>query len=233
MQQIRSNTPNLITCLNLLSGCVAIIMAFHISDVFYGLTGLQWFYICVGAAALFDFCDGFSARMLHAYSPVGKELDSLSDLISFGVAPGMLMLNIILANEAGPWFAAPALLIPACGAFRLAKFNVDDTQTTSFVGLPIPANALFWLGFSDWISRHVYPSSWIVVAIIVVVSWLMISPLRMFSLKFITWGFVDNLKRYAILIAAAAFIAFYGIEGLGWTIVLYILLSLFTKEKEA
>ncbi len=232
MQQIRSNTPNLITCLNLLSGCVAIIMAFHISDVFYGLTGQQWFYICVGAAALFDFCDGFSARMLHAYSPMGKELDSLSDLVSFGVAPGMLMLNIILSHVECPWPAVIALLIPACGAFRLAKFNVDDTQATSFVGLPIPANALFWLGFSDWITKHGCPSYWIVAIIIVLFSWLMISPMRMFSLKFKCWGFTDNLKRYAILIAAAAFVSLYGIAGLGWTILLYILLSLFSKQKE-
>ncbi len=207
-------------------------MAFHISDVFYGLTGQQWFYICVGAAAMFDFCDGFSARMLHAYSPMGKELDSLSDLISFGVAPGMLMLNIILSNAVHPLQAAVALLIPACGAFRLAKFNVDESQTASFVGLPIPANALFWLGFAEWISRHYYPGFWITAAIIVVFSWLMVCPLRMFSLKFKTWGFTDNLKRYAILIAAAGFISIYGIAGLGWTILLYILLSLFTKEKD-
>lgn len=233
MQQIRTNTPNLITCLNLLSGCAAIIMAFHVSDVFYGLTGQQWFYICVGAAALFDFCDGFSARMLHAYSPVGKELDSLSDLISFGVAPGMLMFNIILANSASAPLAAIALLIPACGAFRLAKFNVDDSQATSFAGLPIPANALFWLGFVEWIAQHTFPPYWLVAIIVMLVSWLMVSHVRMFSLKFRTWGFADNLKRYAILIAAAGFIAIYGISGLGWTIVLYVLLSLFTKEKDA
>lgn len=208
-------------------------MAFYNTDVFYGLTGQQWFYICVGAAALFDFCDGFSARMLHAYSPVGKELDSLSDLISFGVAPGMLMFNIILANTGSALAAAIALLIPACGAYRLAKFNVDDSQTASFVGLPIPANALFWLGFSEWIVQHSFPPYWIVALIVVLLAWLMVSNVRMFSLKFKTWGFTDNLKRYAILIAAAGFIAIYGISGLGWTIVLYVLLSIFTKEKEA
>lgn len=232
MQQIRSNTPNLITCLNLISGCVAVIMAFHISDEIYGLTGQQWFYICVAAAAMFDFGDGFSARMLRAYSPVGKELDSLSDLVSFGVAPGMLMVNLILANVSCGWAAGVALLIPAFGAYRLAKFNVDDTQTSTFRGLPIPANALFWLGFADWISRHGFPNYWIVAGIIVVMSWLMVSPIRMFSLKFKTWGFTDNIKRYAILLAAAAFVSVYGVTGLGWTIVLYVMLSLFTKNPE-
>ncbi|MCC8118561.1 MAG: CDP-alcohol phosphatidyltransferase family protein [Bacteroidales bacterium] len=235
MNQMRSNTPNLITCLNLLAGCVAVVMAFNLDTEIYGIDGRMWFYICVGAAALFDFCDGFSARMLKAYSPMGKELDSLSDLVSFGVAPGMLMLSTILehaSSTAGIWGAGIALMIPVCGAIRLAKFNVDDSQTTSFLGLPIPANALFWIGASDWIARHGYPNYWIIFGVIIVMSLAMICNVRMFSLKFKTFNFIDNIKRWAILLAAVAFISFYGIEGLAWTIILYILISAFTREKD-
>lgn len=232
MQRIKSNIPNLITCLNLVSGCVATIMAFHFEESIYGLTGREWVYVCIGLSALFDFLDGFAARMLHAYSDMGKELDSLSDLVSFGLAPGMLMLNTILGHTPCGWAASIALLIPVCGALRLAKFNVDDSQSTTFKGLPIPANALFWIGLSDWIARHGYMNYWILFAIIALISLSMVSNMPMFSLKFKNFSFIDNIKRWAILLAAVAFITFYGIEGLAWTIILYLLISAFTRNKE-
>lgn len=229
MRRIISCIPNTITSLNLLSGCVAIYMAFNLTVLMGSLTGLQWFYICIAAAAVFDFCDGLSARLLKAYSAIGKELDSLSDLVSFGVAPGMLMLNIMSGECDGIW-SFGALLIPVLGALRLAKFNVDDSQTTTFTGLPIPANALFWIGLADWIQQYRYPGTILMLVLILLISLAMVSKIRMFSLKFKNLTFYDNVKRYGIIIAALAFVIWYGVSGLAWTILLYILISIFTQK---
>lgn len=224
--------PNIITLCNLLSGCIAIFMTFHLGDTFCGLSGLYWAWIAIGAAAVFDFCDGAAARMLGAYSPLGKELDSLSDLVSFGVAPGMMILNIMADNARWPLWGAAALLIPALGAYRLAKFNIDDSQSTSFRGLPIPANAIFWIGLADWIVRYGYPPTGLMVGLIVVISGLMVANTRMFSLKFHNFDWRENFRRYVILIAAIAFIVFRGVSGLMWTVVLYIFIS-FLGRKDA
>ena len=121
---------------------MAIIFAWHAGEEYCGLSGQVWAYIMIGAAAMFDFFDGASARLMHAYSEIGKQLDSLSDLVSFGVAPAMLMINVMQLYSDSP-LAYGALIVPLCGALRLAKFNVDESQSTEFSGLPIPANALF------------------------------------------------------------------------------------------
>lgn len=232
LRKIISWIPNTITTLNLLSGCVGIIMAFRLGQTVWGLPALTWFYICIGAAALFDFCDGLSARLLRAYSNIGKELDSLSDLVSFGVAPGLLVFNIMSQQSHPEAICFIALLIPAFGALRLAKFNVDDTQSTTFKGLPIPANAIFWIGLSDWIVRYHYPGWIAMTVIILLISSAMLWKTRMFSLKFKTLAWRANIKRYGILIAAGAFVALYGISGLAWTILLYILISLFSHRND-
>ena len=224
--------PNTITLLNLLSGCLAVYAAFHATEMWMGICGTTWVYILIGMAAVFDFCDGFAARLLKAYSPIGAELDSLSDLVSFGVAPAMLMLNLMMANGAGAWSFA-AMFIPMMGALRLAKFNVDTTQTTTFSGLPIPANAIFWIGASAWITSYHYPGTAAVVAVIAVMSLCMVAPMRMFSLKFKNLSLHDNVLRYGIVLACIAFVIFYRLPGLMWTIILYILLSLFSRKKEA
>lgn len=231
LKKITSYIPNSITSLNLLSGCLAVIMAFRLGDEYCGLSAQSWAWIFIGAAAVFDFCDGLSARLLKAYSDMGKELDSLSDLVSFGVAPGMLMFNLMQAGDAGSW-AFAALLIPVLGGLRLAKFNVDDSQATTFTGLPIPANAIFWIGVSAWISDYGFPPAWILAIVILAISLAMVCPLRMFSLKFKTLGLRDNIKRYALILAAVAFVAVNGLSGLAWTIILYILLSAFGKRSD-
>ena len=148
MNAITKNIPNSITCLNLLSGCFACLFAYKGE---YDIVAL-----CIGLSALFDFLDGMAARLLHAYSPMGKELDSLADLISFGLAPGFMAMHFMLYDSVFHginasyqiWCALSALLIPVFSALRLAKFNIDARQTTSFIGLPVPANALFWIDFS-------------------------------------------------------------------------------------
>lgn len=229
MHRISTIIPNTLTSLNLLSGCMAVLMAFHLYDTYLGMPGLHWFYIFVALAAVFDFCDGFSARLLKAYSPIGKELDSLSDLVSFGVAPGMMMLNLISGQ--GELWCLAALAIPLCGALRLARFNVDTNQTTTFTGMPIPANAIFWVGYAAWTERYILPPAWLTAIIVVAMALTMVCNLRMFSLKFHNYSFYDNAKRYGIVIATIAFVALYGVSGLMWTIILYLLISLFLRKE--
>ncbi len=232
IRKLISYIPSSITCLNLISGCMAVFMTFHLQDIFWGISGQSWVYTFIAAAAVFDFCDGLAARMLKAYSDIGKELDSLSDLVSFGVAPGMLMLNIMMQGSHYPASAFAALLIPVCGALRLAKFNVDTNQTTVFTGLPIPANAIFWIGMAAWLSKSPYFGSALMIPIIILISLAMVSRIRMFSLKFKNLRFADNIKRYAVILAAIAFVTIYGLSGLMWTIILYISLSMLSRNIE-
>lgn len=230
-RKLISNIPNSITCLNLVCGVTACIFSFRFSEMIGGLYGMEWVWIFIGAAAIFDFCDGAAARALHAYSDLGKQLDSLSDLVSFGVAPSLLMFNLIgYYNGGWEWWSFTTLMIAVCGALRLAKFNIDDSQHDTFRGLPIPANAIFWIGFSAWSTMNVYPGNWVTVAFIVFIALMMISPMRMFSLKFTSWGIEVNLRRYIILAAAVIFFFTTGIAGFAWTIILYIIMSAFGSK---
>lgn len=230
LKTIKSNIPNAITCLNLLSGCVACIFAFHSQETFGTLKGYELVYILIGAAAVFDFCDGAAARLLHATSSIGKELDSLSDLISFGVAPAMLMYNTMYHFNGGEFTAFAALMIAIFGAVRLARFNVDDRQTDTFIGLPIPANAIFWIGVCALINQYGYPGDIAAIAALAFMSLFMVAPIKMYSLKFHNFGFRENYKRYLIIFSAVAFVIFLGVSGLTWTIVIYILLSVFSRK---
>ena len=230
---IKAHIPNTITLCNLLCGCMAIIFTFQGNDPSAALPGYFLPMIFIGLAALFDFCDGFAARLLHAYSAVGKELDSLSDLVSFGVAPALMLFSFISSSTGGSPVAWLALFIAAMGALRLARFNVDDRQTTSFIGLPIPASALFWIGAIGWMQVHGCPSGGVMVTLIIIMSLLMVSPLPMFSLKFKSWGWRDNLRRYLIIAAAVLFVITDGVAGLAWTVLLYILISMFGRRIDA
>lgn len=148
---IKKAIPNFITCLNLFSGCLAVIAAFH--------EQLIWSSCLIGLAAVFDFFDGLVARLLKAYSPIGKDLDSLADIVSFGLAPGVILFQMITIGfgsysiplldrpiEVLAW-ASTGFLVTIFGAIRLAKFNIDERQTTSFLGLPIPASGIFIASF--------------------------------------------------------------------------------------
>jgi CDP-diacylglycerol--serine O-phosphatidyltransferase len=233
MKRLLSNLPNVITTLNLLSGCMACIFSFRGEEVIAGLPAYAWAWIFIGAAAVFDFCDGASARMLHAYSAIGKELDSLADLVSFGLAPAFVMFNLMSMYNGGAWISYTALVIPALGAIRLAKFNVDDSQTTSFKGLPIPANAIFWIGYSSWIHQYnFYPGSWFTTVLMIIISLAMVSRIPMFSLKFKNFDIKENFRRYVIIFAAIAFVIFNGISGLAWTIILYIVMSIALRNRQ-
>lgn len=252
LRKIVTSVPNTLTLCNLVSGCLACICAFSFQKegLLLGLNGRQLAWALVGLAAVFDFFDGAAARWLNAPSPLGKELDSLADLVSFGVAPSMLLYNMLDNWDVSWWMPFVALFIPAMGALRLAKFNLDDSQATEFKGLPIPANAIFWLGVTaiidhytpigqgvvamgqavstkPWLLEHKYILNLVVCSVIVLVSLLMVSNMRMFSLKLKNFRIGDNLLRYILLIGAVVFVVIFGIAGFAYTIILYFLLSAF------
>lgn len=234
MNAIIKNIPNTITCLNLASGCMAILCAAKGLDPLWGMKGFEWAFIFIAIGALADFCDGFAARILHAYSNLGKELDSLSDLVTFGVAPAMILFFLLDGSGADAWIKWVTLLIPISGALRLARFNIDSRQETVFIGMPIPANAIFWIGYASLMNGTInFLSSWYVfIPVLLVECWLMNSPIRMLSLKFKGWGLndYDNIRRYLLVAAAAVMCFSLGVGGLLWLIIFYILLSVSSKN---
>ena len=227
--------PNIITLLNLLSGCIAITMAF------IGNFGSVIIWILI--AAIFDFLDGMTARLLKAYSTLGKQLDSLADVVSFGVAPAAALFVIIRDYITLPSFLDPisfyvpyiAFIIPMFAAYRLAKFNIDERQTTSFLGLPTPANGLFWIAYC-YEMQNITDSSfyvfWFTIILILTTSWLMISEIPMFSLKVKNTGIKGNERQLLLLILIVAFIAIWGIVGISFGIIAYITISVITQNRD-
>jgi CDP-diacylglycerol--serine O-phosphatidyltransferase len=248
--------PNLFTLLNLLLGCLAIV-----NIVQTGLTimnddaGMQlveipetmyWASVYIAAAAVIDFFDGFIARLFKATSDMGKQLDSLADVVSFGVAPGMIVYQFLrLAyaqqenglNVSALWLL-PAFIIPCAGAYRLARFNIDTAQTLGFKGLPIPAAGLFiaafpliyWQTNTPWIIE-LLRNKWFWYAVIVFVSYLMISTLPMLALKFKTVNFTQLLP-FVIVLMVGLLSAFL----LQWmavpvAVITYVFVSLLFKKQ--
>ncbi len=232
LQSIKNNVPNAITCMNLMSGTLAVVAAFHCFESWWwGLQGYQVAFILIGAAALFDFLDGFAARLLHAVSPLGKELDSLCDLVSFGLAPAAILFNMMWQALNGSPVCYVALLLPVFGALRLAKFNISTDQTTTFSGLPIPANAIFWIGFTDFYAAQGNNiDQWVVVAFIVAFSLLMVCPLRMFSLKMHSLALNESWRQWLLVLGFISFVIIAGLPGLAWGILFYVALSACTKS---
>lgn len=195
------------------------------------MQGYQVAFVLIALAAVFDFFDGFTARLLHAVSPLGKELDSLSDAVSFGLAPGMVLYNMLVQYEPESGVAYIAMLIPVFGALRLAKFNVSTDQSTTFTGLPIPANAIFWIGFTNFYAEHHADVPGLVVAgLVVALSLLMVCNLRMFSLKLHSLSVRENYKQYLLVLAFVICVGFCGVTGLAWAMLFYIVLSAVTKQ---
>ena len=233
LQSIKNNIPNSITCLNLLCGALAIAMSFDpfATTSVFEVQGYQLAFAFIALGAVADFCDGLVARLLHAVSPLGKELDSLSDCVTFGLAPAMILFNVMVPADYPQWMCYAAMLIPIFGALRLARFNIDTNQATTFTGLPIPANAIFWIGFINYYADHHTISPWIVLAFIVALSLLMVCNLRMFSLKLHSFGLKEAFRQYALIIATIAFLVVGGISGLACVIIFYVIISaLFPEE---
>lgn len=231
---IKKAIPNTFTSLNLFSGCVASVMAFQ------GEYKLVVLFVLI--AAIFDFSDGFVARLLKAYSPMGKELDSLADCISFGFAPSVAAFYFLSENAIKishnslvvtylPYFA---FLIAIFSALRLAKFNIDTRQTESFIGLNTPANALFWVSFCYGLT---FTAPIITAALvytflvgILVFSLLMVSEIPMFSLKVKSIAFKGNEYRYFLILFMIVMICLVGIIGISAGILLYIALSIIQQS---
>lgn len=224
--------PNTITCCNLVSGCVATLFAVA-GNIEMALT-----FIVIGA--VFDFFDGFAARLLRVSSPIGKELDSLADVVTFGVVPATIVYHTFqtlisgLDGTLAVLLPYAAYLIAAFSALRLAKFNLDTRQTTSFIGLPTPANALFWgafiIGFGDMFQNQSW-AVWLILALTLLSSMVLVAEIPMFALKFKYFGVKENALRYFFLLTSALIILFLQVKGLALVIVWYILLSVFTQRK--
>jgi CDP-diacylglycerol--serine O-phosphatidyltransferase len=192
--------------------------------------------VWVAVAALFDFLDGMAARLLKAFSPLGKELDSLADVVSFGVAPASAVFILLRDFSLFPgylaslhqWIPYIAFLIPVFSAFRLAKFNIDEGQTTSFTGLPTPANGLFWIGYCYGMAGAVSGNEnlfYLTAVLVIFLSLLMISGVSMFSLKIKKLTFKGNERPIILAALMILLVAFFGLGGIAWGIIAYILLS--------
>lgn len=215
------NIPNTITCLNLISGCIATYWAFQ------GDYRMALLFIVIGA--VFDFFDGMVARLLHVSSPIGKELDSLADDITFGFAPSAIIFSYLsyLNSYISPLIPYLAFIMAAFSALRLAKFNLDERQALGFIGLPTPANALFWgalIGGLQGYDIHFEGIEWCIIAGVFISSYLLISEIPMFALKFKTWGWKGNEIKYIFLLTCIPML-FMGIFGLAAIIAWYVVLS--------
>ena len=227
------NIPNSITCCNLISGCIATYNAF-LGDI---RMALLW--IIVGA--VFDFFDGMSARLLKVSSPIGKELDSLADDITFGFAPSAIIFyelsimeypsDLLMLKPYLPYFA---FVMAAYSALRLAKFNLDERQSLGFIGLPTPANALFWgalfVGAQNFMESTAYMLP-VVLLMICVSCWLLIAEVPMFALKFKQWGWKGNEVKYIFLISCLPLLMIFGITAFSVIIAWYVVLSVVVNSR--
>ena len=188
--------------------------------------------IVVGA--VFDFFDGMVARLLHVSSPIGKELDSLADCITFGFAPSAIVFSYLCTLPSHlPYLPFLAFVMAAFSAIRLAKFNLDERQTLGFIGLPTPANALFWGALVVGISQsHTYfvGWEWYVLAVLFFCCYLLVSEISMFALKFKTWGWKGNEIKYIFILSCIPLLLLFGIPGIAVVIVWYVVLSVITKK---
>ena len=215
--------PNAITCANLLCGSVGIIFTLEYSSAFGA-----WF---VWAACVFDFLDGFAARAFKVSSPIGKELDSLADVVSFGVLPSIVMYQMMDIISSSSFLPYTAFLLVVFSALRLAKFNVDENQKETFIGLPTPANALFITSLiflkSPW--DIVISNDLFLVAITFIFSFLLVSPLELIALKFKSFQWKGNEVRITFISISVLLLAIWQAAALPFVILFYILISLLMR----
>lgn len=258
--------PNLFTLLNLFFGCIAIVFATQsglmpmyderglpstdsTGNQFINLPEEIWFAsIFIMAAAIIDFLDGFVARLFKATSEIGKQLDSLADVVSFGVAPSIIafqFLRLSYAQQANGLdtsilFLLPAFILPCAGAYRLARFNIDPNQGEVFKGLPIPSAGLviasfplvYWFAEPAWMVG-ILQNKWFWYAIIIMLSWLMVSTLPLLSLKFKDFSVKNNLPKWLLATVAIASAVLLKWMAIPVTIAIYIIVSLIFKNKSA
>ncbi len=233
--KIINSIPNTITSLNVLSGCLSVVFAFSGNLVYAGI-----FILC---AAVFDFFDGMSARLLNAYSDMGKELDSLADVISFGFAPAVIVFIMVKQQIAPnteiinlPFSTILIIILPFVmtifSALRLAKFNIDDAQTTSFIGLPTPANAIIWASIpiitslnEQSVFNNITTNPYLSLALCLILSFLLVSNIPMFSLKFKTLKISDNKIQFSFIAICITLLIMFRLSAIPIIILTYIMLS--------
>jgi CDP-diacylglycerol--serine O-phosphatidyltransferase len=235
------NIPNFITCFNLLFGCIGLV--FIVNGYPYGAA------YCIWIAAIFDFLDGFAARAVRAESLMGKELDSLADVVSFGVLPSFLWLYYIEQSlQEGINFGGTlqdykwpfiAFFMAVCSAWRLAKFNIDTRQIDHFRGVPTPANALVWsaVPFISTASLFPWAYEWInhpafIVIFGVLMSFLLIVDIPLIALKFKDWSWKSNAIKYSFLIASLAVLMLFRANGIFFVFFLYLGASLLENKNK-
>ncbi len=238
MNSVIRQIPNFITTLNLSCGFLATIFAIDGHLIWAGI------FICL--ASVFDFLDGLAARLLKAFTETGKQLDSLSDMISFGVAPGAVLFTLLefslygtnqpIHEISGQWYEwlilFSAFLIPVFGAIRLARFNAFSSNETFFRGLAIPSVGIFWASMGLMLEvpkyqeyfKHIY-STRVLVLLGIFMAGMMVINLPMFSLKMSNFSWRDNWYRYVFIVMAGALLAMFNVYGLALTIVLYIFIN--------
>ena len=233
---IKQHIPNVITCGNLVSGCLSILFLTEGMPIKAA--------IMVFVAGLFDFLDGFAARQLNTHSPIGADLDSLSDMVSFGVAPGFILCWLMDRAADLPslvWFnidvmPCAAFLLPVFAAIRLARYNIDETQSTTFKGLPTPGMALFIVSLPLALAQVGHLSDgalgyWACLGITLFFSFMMVSRLKCFSFKMKSARWKGNEVRWIFLIVSVIGIVIFRWVALPFVIILYILLSVFFAGK--
>jgi CDP-diacylglycerol--serine O-phosphatidyltransferase len=226
--RLRKHFPNAITCANLFSGCVGIVLAFQGELIAAAYA--------IFLSAIFDFFDGLASRVLKSFSGIGKDLDSLADMVSFGVLPAVIMYQILLQAhqiyKVSTYLNFIAFLIPVFSALRLAKFNVDTRQAENFIGLPTPANAILIASFpiiNDHENSYYTPylmNPYILVCFIIIMCTLLVVEVPMMSLKFKNRDFNENIFRYLLLLFSAILILFFKFAAVPVIIFIYIILSI-------
>lgn len=223
---MKRHIPNTITCLNLFSGCLGIVFAFN--------GNLNYASYAILIAAIFDFLDGMIARLLKAYSDIGKELDSLADMVSFGVLPAVIvyqLFSISSPHETYTWIPYSAFIIAVFSGLRLAKFNIDTRQAEHFIGLPTPANAMLIGSLPLILSQEasfmstIIVSNYFLVPLSIVMSLLLVAELPLISLKFKSLNIKDNILRYVLIISSIMLFAGLQFAAVPLIIALYVMLS--------
>lgn len=230
---ITRHIPNMVTCCNLFSGCIAAVMAFQ--------SNYEAAILFIILGAVFDFFDGMLARLLNVSGPLGKELDSLADDITFGFAPSAIVFSLFkevqypeFMSGITEYFPYTAFIIAAFSALRLGKFNIDPRQSSSFIGLPTPANALFWgslvVGAHSFLVSDSFNAIYLFI-LVILMSYLLVAELPMFSLKFKNLSWRDNKVSYIFLLICIPLLAVFRISGFAAIILWYILWSLLTRKE--
>ena len=216
--------PNLLTISNLICGCIALYFTFKGELVF-----TAYF---IGLAAIFDFMDGAAARLLNVSNPIGKELDSLADMVSFGLVPGSVVFHLLEESPLSQ-YSFMALVIPIFSAYRLAKFNVDENQNENFIGLPTPANCLVFVSIplittfnSESTIAYLFEIPEILLIITILMSLALVSRINMFSLKFKNFKLQDNKFRFFIITMSIILLTWLEFSAIPIIILLYILMSI-------